>query len=86
MRAVKCSQAQIVKAIVVVAGEPGGAFGILPNPFPEAVLDLLLLFPGGNVSCWLTTREPSSRSSYAVGVRLLSAYSMRSEAPKRAVP
>src|SRR5216683_2624177 len=47
MRPVECAQAQIVETVVVFARQPGSAFGLLPNPFPEAVLDLLqLLAPG----------------------------------------
>ena len=48
MRSVECAQAQIVEAVVVLARQARSAFGVLPDPFAEAVLDLLLLLARGD--------------------------------------
>ena len=48
MRAVEAAQAQIVEAVVVLAGQPRGALAVFPDPFPEAILQLLLFFAGGD--------------------------------------
>ena len=48
MRAVEGAQAQIVEAVVVIAGEPWCALGVLPDPFAEAVLELLLFLARGD--------------------------------------
>jgi len=48
VRAVECAQAQIVEAVVIVAGQARRARAVLPHPFAEAVFQLLLLFPRGD--------------------------------------
>ena len=48
MRAVEAAQAQIVEAVVVFAGQPRCARAVLPDPLPEAVLQLLLFFARGD--------------------------------------
>jgi hypothetical protein len=45
IRAFEFALPKIVEAVVVIAGEPGRAYGVLPHPLPEAVLDLLLFLP-----------------------------------------
>src|ERR1035438_5988480 len=44
MRAVEATQAQIVEPVVIVARQPRGPRAVLPDPLPEAVFQLLLLF------------------------------------------
>jgi hypothetical protein len=42
VRSVVAPQADIVEPVIVKPGQPRGAFLVLPYPFAEAVLDLLL--------------------------------------------
>ena len=48
MRAVEAAQAQIVEAVVIVAGQPRRARAVFPDPLPEAILQLLLFFARGD--------------------------------------
>ena len=48
MRAVEFPQADVVEAVVVLAREPGRTLRVFPDPFPEAVFELLLFLAGGD--------------------------------------
>ncbi len=48
VRAVIGAQAQIVEGVVVIAGEPVGAFLVPPYPFAKSFFKLLLRLAGGN--------------------------------------
>jgi hypothetical protein len=67
MRAVERTQAQTVEAVVVVAGQPRGAFGVLPHPFAEAVLRLLLFLAGGD--CLLLVDDARAVLAFVISGR-----------------
>ena len=48
MRAVEFPQADVVEAVVVLAGEPGRTLRVFPDPFAEPVLELLLFLARGD--------------------------------------
>ena len=87
MRTVVGAQANIIEAVIVEAGKTFGTRLILPDPFAEAIPDLLLAlrvrqwFPAGSRRACLCRSDRK-----IVGVRPLRASSIRSDAVVRAVP